>query len=195
MMLSISIRKIFFILLIVIGIPSCIPAVFMAGAAAAGVVIYDQRSPKIMFDDKNIIFTVQNALNNDSELRNKSHVTIIVFNHIALLVGQTPTVELRNRAETLVKANTKIKILYNELTVEQPISDVARAGDTWLTTKVKTSLLAAPGLNSASLKVITENGVVYLLGLTTRTQAQIATAKTRTVAGVKKVVKLFEYIN
>lgn len=190
-----SIRKIFFVLLIIMCMPSCVPAVFMAGAAAAGVVIYDQRSPKIMFDDKNITFAVQNVLNNDSELRNKSHVAIIVFNHIALLVGQTPTVELRNRAETLVKANTKIKILYNELTVEKPISDVARAADAWITTKVKTSLLAASGLNSASLKVITENGVVYLLGLTTRTQAQIATAKTRTVAGVKKVVKLFEYIN
>ena len=86
-------------------------------------------------------------------------------------------------------------MLYNEVTIEQPISNSARANDSWITTKVKTTLLTSPNLNSASLKIITENGVVYLMGLTTRTQAQIATDKTRTVAGVQKIVKLFEYIN
>ncbi len=102
---------------------------------------------------------------------------------------------MRNRAESIAKSNSNIKLLYNEVTVEQPISNSARANDLWITTKVKATLLTAKDLNSASLKIITENGVVYLMGLTTRAQAQIATDKTRTVAGVQKIVKLFEYIN
>ena len=188
-------KKIITILLSFLFLPGCIPAVFVAGAAAGGAIIYDHRSTQDMVDDRNVTFQTQNRLDNDKELREKAHISIATFNHIALLLGQAPNAELRNRAESIAKANSKIKMLYNEVTIEKPISDVARANDSWITTKVKTVLLAAPGLNSTNLKIITENGVVYLMGLTTRSQAQIATDQTRTVAGVQKVVKLFEYLN
>ena len=72
---------------------------------------------------------------------------------------------------------------------------MARANDSWITTKVKAVLAAASGLNSSTLKVVTENKVVYLMGLTTRSQGKLAAEEARTVAGVEKVVKLFEYLN
>jgi osmotically-inducible protein OsmY len=183
------------LVLLVLSMPSCIPAVFVTGAAAGGSVIYDHRSTKVMFDDRDITFRSQAAIDRDVELREKAHLSVTSFNRIALLIGQAPTSELKNRAASIVKSNAKIKMLYNEVTVEKPISSITVANDTWITTKIKTILLATPDLSSTNLKVITENGVVYLLGLTTRTQANIATEKTRTAAGVKKVVKLFEYLN
>ncbi len=173
----------------------CIPTAFVTGAAVGGAVIYDHRSSKVMVEDRDITFRVQGKLDQDQELREKAHVSIATFNRIALLLGQAPNEELRNRAEAIAKSNSKIKMLYNEITIEPPISVVKYANDSWITTKIKTILLATPGLKSTDLKVITENGAVYLMGLTTRTQAQIAVDKTRTAAGVQKVVKLFEYLN
>ncbi|HBY55454.1 MAG TPA: phospholipid-binding protein [Coxiellaceae bacterium] len=187
-------KKIPVIILLILTLQGCLPAIFVAGAAT-GVIIYDHRNAKTMFEDRDITFQIQHRFDNDKELRNKAHLSITTFNHIALLLGQAPNDELRSRAEAIVKSNSKVKMLYNEVTIEKPISDMARANDAWITTKVKTILATVPGLNSSSLKIVTENKVVYLMGLTTRTQAQLATDKTRTVAGVKKVVKLFEYLN
>jgi osmotically-inducible protein OsmY len=188
-------KKIILIFLITGFLQGCIPSVFIAGAAAGGAVIYDHRSAKVMIDDRNITFQAQNDINNDQELHEKSHISVATFNHIVLLLGQAPNSELRSRAESIVKSNSKVKMIYNEITIENSISNIACANDAWITTKVKTVLLTTPDLNSTNLKIVTEKGVVYLMGLTTRTQAQIATNKTRTVAGVQKVVKLFEYLN
>jgi osmotically-inducible protein OsmY len=189
-------KKSLIIFLVVLLLPGCLSTALVAGAAATGgAIIYDRRSAKGIVEDRDVTFQTQNRLDSDKELHARAHISIATFNRIALLVGQASDNELRSRAESIAKSNSNIKMLYNEVTVEKPISTAARANDLWITTKVKTTLLAAPDLNSASLKIVTENGVVYLMGLTTRTQAQIATDKTRTVAGVQKIVKLFEYIN
>lgn len=186
--------KILAILSIVLLLPGCIPAVFVAGAAAGGAIIYDHRDTKTMVTDRDATFQIQNKLDLDKDLAKQAHLSVVTFNHIALLVGQVPNEELRKQAETIAKANSQIKVLYNEITVEAPISRTQITNDTWITTKVKTTLLATPGLSSTNLKIITENGTVYLMGLITRTHADLATEKTRTVSGVKKIVKLFEYL-
>jgi Predicted periplasmic or secreted lipoprotein len=188
-------KKIITVVFIMLLLPGCIPAAFVAGAAAGGAIIYDHRSTKNMVDDRNVTFQIQHKIDHDKELREQAHVSIATFNNIALLLGQAPNDELRNRAVTIVKSTAQVKMLYNEVTIEKPTSDITRANDAWITTKVKTILLATPDLNSTNLKIVTENSTVYLMGLTTRTQAQVATDKTRTAAGVKKVVKLFEYLN
>ena len=191
-------KKILAIFLITLLLHGCVPAALVAGAgaaAASGAIIYDQRSTKGIIEDRDVTFQAQNRLDGDKELHTKAHISIATFNRIVLLVGQAPDNELRSRAESIAKSNSNIKLLYNEVTVEQPISNTARANDSWITAKVKATLLTAKDLNSASLKIVTENSVVYLMGLTTRAQAQIATDKARTVAGVQKIIKLFEYIN
>lgn len=187
-------KKIALVFLIALILSGCMPAAFVAGTTV-GTVVHDHRSTKTMIDDRDVTYTVQYKLDNDPELSTKAHLSIATFNHIALLVGQAPDAQLRNQAEAIAKANSKVKMVYNEITIEKPSSDMARANDTWITTKVKTVLAATPSLNSSTLKIVTENKVVYLMGLTTRSQANLATEKTRTVAGVKKVVKLFEYVS
>lgn len=191
-------KRVFLLLLtdlfLILALEGCIPAAFVAGAAT-GVVIYDHRPAKTIVEDREITFSIQHRLSYDNDLYQQANVSVTTLNHIVLLLGQTPTAQLRNQAEEIAKANTKVKMVYNEITIEKPILAIKRANDSWITTKVKTVLATVSGLNSTTLKVVTENGVVYLMGLTTRSQAALATAKTRTVAGVKKVVKLFEYIN
>lgn len=173
----------------------CVPVAFVAGAAA-GTVIYDQRSTKTIVEDRELVFRIRNNWKSDQDLTRQNHISATSFNRIVLLVGQVTSEEQRNQAENLAKsAAPNIRMLYNEITVEPPIANLARSNDTWITTKVKTVLAATSGLNSSSLKILTENGVVYLMGLTTRTQATLAADKTRTVTGVKKVVKLFEYVS
>lgn len=183
------------VFLAAIFLQGCVPAAFVAAGAATGVIVYDKRSAKTIVKDRDITFQVQSKLDHDKELSDKAHVSITTFNNIALLVGQTPSARLRKKAEKIVRSHSKIRLLYNEVSIGKPLSNRAMANDAWITTKVKTVLATTSGLNSTSLKIITENKVVYLMGLTTRQQAELATKKTRTVAGVKKVVKLFEYIN
>lgn len=188
-------KKLLAVVSIILLLPGCIPAVFVAGAAAGGAIIYDHRDTKTRFNDRDATFQIQNRLDSDQELAQKTHLSVVVFNRIGLLVGQTPSEELRQHAETTAKANSQIKVLYNEITIGSPISRTQITNDTWITTKVKTTLLATPGLSSTNLKVLTENNTVYLMGLVTHTQADLATAKTKTVAGVEKIVKIFEYLN
>lgn len=186
--------RVLMIVLLALILQGCMPAAFVAGAAT-GTIIYDQRDTKTIFEDRNITFKIQNKFNSDSELRKNSHVTITTFNHIALLLGQVSDERLRDRAEEIVKSNSKVKLVYNEITVGKPISSMTQTNDSWITTKVKTVLVTVPGLNSSTLKVVTEDGTVYLMGLTTREQGKLAADKTRRVSGVKKVVKLFEYVS
>ncbi|MCL5260880.1 MAG: BON domain-containing protein [Gammaproteobacteria bacterium] len=188
-------KKAFFCLAMVFFLQGCVPAALVAGAAAGGAVVADKRSTQTIFEDRNITFQIQGKLDADDELKQKAHVSVATFDHIALLVGQAPTQELKNRAETLAKSVPKVKLLYNEITIEAPITELVMTNDAWITTKVKTVLMSDVDLKSMQLKIVTENSTVYLMGLTSRSQADIATARTRTVVGVKKVVKLFEYIN
>ncbi|MNN09215.1 Osmotically-inducible protein Y precursor [compost metagenome] len=85
--------------------------------------------------------------------------------------------------------------MHNELQVMQPSSILARNNDAWLTTKIKTQMLTDNAVPSSRIKVITENGIVYLLGLVTQQEANSATAVVQGVSGVQKIVKLFEYID
>ena len=187
-------RKILAILGVILLLPGCIPAVFVVGAAAGGAIIYDHRDTKTMVKDRDATFQIQNNLDLDKNLLKKAHISVVTFNHIGLLVGQAPNEELRKLAETIAKNNSQIKVLYNEITTESPISHAQITNDIWLTTKIKTTLLATPGLSSTNLKVMTENGTVYLMGLITHKQADLATEKTKAVSGVEKIVKLFEYL-
>lgn len=188
-------KKTLFCILVAIFLQGCVPAAFVAGAAAGGAVIYDHRKPETILQDHDITYNAQNKLDDDAAIKTKASISVATFNHIVLLVGQAPTRALRDKAEALVKTVPNIRMLYNEITIESPISEADEANDTWITSKVKAVLFAERDLNSTQLKIITENGVVYMMGLTTRGQAQIATERARSVKGVRKVVKLFEYIS
>ncbi|MFT5722555.1 MAG: osmotically-inducible protein OsmY [Motiliproteus sp.] len=123
-----------------------------------------------------------------------AHVSVTSYNGIVLLSGQVPTEQARRLAEKTTAEIRKVRKIHNELTIAGPTSAIVRANDSWLTTKIKTKMIADPVLQSMVIKVVTENGTVYLMGLVNDTQARQAVDISRNSAGVQKVVKMFEYI-
>ncbi|AXM96346.1 BON domain-containing protein [Pseudomonas plecoglossicida] len=129
------------------------------------------------------------------DLDKSSHIVVSSFNGIVLLAGQTPRADLKSLAEQTASQVQRVKKVHNELQVMPPSSILARNNDAWLTTKIKTQMLTDNSVPSSRIKVITENGIVYLLGLVTQQEANSATAVVQSVSGVQKIVKLFEYID
>ena len=172
----------------------CAPVIVAAGASAGGVIVYDERSLDTMYHDAEITQQAQYSINSDPDLKQLSHINVASFNRTVLIVGQVTEPELRTKAYKLVSEVPGITRIHNEITVENLTSAKIRSNDIWITTKVKSALLAEKGLHSAQIKVVTENKTVYLLGLVTQKHADIATNVTRSVMGVNKVVRAFEYL-
>jgi len=129
------------------------------------------------------------------DLDNASHIVVTSFNGIVLLAGQTPRADLKQLAEQTASQVQKVKKVNNELQVTGPSSMLARSNDAWLTSKIKTEMLTDSAIPGSRIKVVTENGIVYLLGLLTKQEAAQATNLVQGVSGVQKIVKLFEYID
>lgn len=129
------------------------------------------------------------------DLDNASHIVVTSFNGIVLLAGQTPRADLKQLAEQTASQVQKVKKVNNELQVTGPSSMLARSNDAWLTSKIKTEMLTDSTIPGSRIKVVTENGIVYLLGLLTQAEATRATSLVQGVGGVQKIVKLFEYID
>ncbi|AHE68433.1 BON domain-containing protein [Legionella oakridgensis] len=170
---------------------SCVAAV-VAGAAG-GLVVYDRRSMTMIERDARIFYVINKTIVSDPIFRD-SHIIISSFNQIVLLAGQTPKASLRVVAEKIAKKTPNVQRVYNEITVQNPIAFSQRSKDSWITGQVRAQMLAKKGLESGSIRVVTENSVVYLMGIATHEQANLAVDVARQVNGVSKVVKIFRYI-
>ncbi|HEY8570079.1 BON domain-containing protein [Microbulbifer sp.] len=124
-----------------------------------------------------------------------ANIDVVAFNGVVLLTGQVQSPELRDLAGRTAQQVHTVRQVYNEIQVRGTSSLLARTNDTWLTTKVKSVLMADKEIDSGRIKVVTEYGVVYLMGLLTRQEAENAAEVARTVGGVQKVVKAVEYID
>lgn len=122
-----------------------------------------------------------------------SHIVVTSYNGVVLLAGQTPKAEFKEQAEKAARSVLGVKRVHNEIQVLPPTSALARSNDTLLTTKIKTQMLADSSVPGSRIKVVTENGIVYLLGLVTRREGSSATNLVQGVNGVQKVVMLFQY--
>jgi osmotically-inducible protein OsmY len=185
------------VLLLVTLLQGCAGAV-VGGAAAGASVAHDRRSAGTVVDDEIIELKAREKLFSDKELFEQTHISVTSYNNILLLSGETPTDALRSRAFSLVSGIPKVRKVHNELVLAAPSSLLTRSSDTWITTKVKTNLFNIKnieGFDPTRIKVVTENGTVFLLGIVTRQEAEAVVNASRTVKGVQRVVKLFEYLN
>lgn len=189
-------HPLFLVTLVAVLLQGCAAAV-VTGAATGASVAYDRRTTGILVEDQNIEFKAASRLRGDPGLSAQAHINTTSFNLTVLLTGETPTPELRARAEDLVRGVPHVKRVVNELTVAAPSSMTARASDTLITSKVKTRLLKIdlPEYTPERVKVVTEAGVVYLMGLVTQDEANATIEQTRRVSGVQRVVNVFEYVN
>ena len=131
----------------------------------------------------------------DKELDKQTHINITSYNTAVLVTGESPLDEMREKIISIVSGVEKVTHVYDEITIAAPSSMVSRSSDTYITTKVKAKLFADKILSGLIIKVVTEKGIVYLMGLITREESEIATNIARGTGGVQKVVKLFKYIN
>lgn len=169
---------------------------FVAGAAAGAAAIamvYDHRTIKYTLQDTSIANKIVANLSAYKELWKESHIGVTVFNHIVLLTGETPKNEWKQLASEIAKSVDGVDKVYNQITIEGPTSTLTRTSDSWITTKIRTEMLADQDLKSSTIKVVTENGVVYLMGIVSKDQADIAVDIARKVAGVQRVMKIFSY--
>ena len=124
-----------------------------------------------------------------------SHLVVVSYNGSVLLAGQVPSNELRNLAPEVVRMVRNVKRIYNELQVAGNTSPIVRSNDAWITAKIKTALFANREVQGYRTKVVTENGVVYLMGLVSRAEAARIADVASATYGVQKVVQLFELFN
>jgi len=168
-------------------------AAVVVGAAAGGAMVaVDRRQPDIMGTDERIEIQATNRINDI--FKDKGHINVTSFNRQVLLTGEAATEALKQDAERAATTTPEVKNVTNELTIRTPTSFSQRSNDSYLTSVVKSRFVTTQKFNPVHVKVITEAGTVYLMGMVTKREADDATQIARTTSGVKRVVRVFEYI-
>ena len=166
----------------------------VVGAGAAAIASDDRRSLGAQTEDKEI--DVRGEARIGDALGDKVHINVTSYNRNVLITGEAPDASTREQVEKVVRAIPNVRGVVNAVQVAGASSYSARANDSYLTSKVKARFIDNGGKFSANqVKVVTEDGVVYLLGLVTRKEADAAAEIARTTGGVQKVVRVFEYID
>ena len=168
-------------------------ALALSGCATTGIEDPGSRSPPKVWQDQMLEYDAEKEIKASDPRFESAHLIVVSFNGLVLLVGEVESEELKTKAGEVVNTFKAVRSVHNELAVSGPISMVARSNDSWLTTKVKTKLIAHGAIDSERINVTTENSVVYLMGIVPREQAEYAVEVTQTVDGVTKIVKVFEY--
>ncbi len=157
---------------------------------------HDRRISEIQLKDEAIELNASIALNADETTRS-CHFNVTAYNGKVLLTGEAPTPELRNKIVAIIRAIKHVKLIQNEMLIAPPSSLTSRSNDALITTMIKASLSEVrniPGFDATRVKVVTENSIVYLMGLVHRNEGNIAGEIARREDGVKRVIKVFEYI-
>ena len=183
--------KLISVSLLTLSLSGC-AGIFIAGAATTANIVTDTRTTKEIWNDNNIEFEVA-AITNKQPYRGSVRVTASSYRGSVVLMGQATTDAERRSFESQAKDVPGIETIHNQIRVKEPLSVSAISKDSWITTKVKSALLANSELNGIKVKVITEDSEVFLLGLVSREHADIATEVARNISGVKQVIRAFEY--
>ncbi|MEQ1661648.1 MAG: BON domain-containing protein [Thiobacillus sp.] len=170
----------------------CATAV-VGGAAVGTSVALDRRTAGVYVGDQEIELRAMNRLR-EAFPQKTDNISTTSYNRQVLLTGQVPDEATRSRAGEVVKDIPDVRTVFNELSVSGVTSLTSDANDVSITSKVKTRLLRDDRVPGTKIKVVTEAGIVYLMGLVTKAEAEAAAEVARTTAGVTKVVTLFEYI-
>lgn len=174
----------------------CVPffAVGAGAGAGTGAVMSDDRRTSGMFVEDEVI-ELRSSRRINEQLGNAVHINVTSYNRNVLLTGEAPEEAMRQQAGTLVMSIANVRNIVNEITISGKSSLSSRSHDTLLTSKVKGRFLHGGQFRFNHIKVITEKGVVFLLGLVTRAEAENAANIASSTAGVVKVVKVFEYLD
>ena len=170
---------------------ACFPLA-ATGLAMGGMALTDRRTVGAQTDDSAIEVK---ALSRMSSSIGASGISVTSYNRRVLLTGQVPDANIKREAESIVSKVDGVRAVQNELAIASRTSISSAASDATLTARVKTSLIEAKDLQANAIKVLTEAGVVYLLGIVTNREAERAAQQASRVSGVSRVVTVFEYVS
>ena len=174
------------------GLAGCFPLV-VGGVAVGSLMVADRRTAGTQVEDEGIELQTVNRIY--KELGDQPHVNVTSYNRVVLLSGEVPRADLLAAVEGMAKASGNVRSVVNELVVAPNSTLSQRSSDTFITGKVRASLVDAKDLSASAFKVVTERGVVYLLGTVSEREANRATSIARGVDGVRKVVRVFELLS
>jgi osmotically-inducible protein OsmY len=168
------------------------------GAAAVGVgagalMMADRRNPETFVSDEGMEIRAANRIT--EKYGDKVHVNVTSYNRMVLLTGEVPNEAARADVEKLASSVPNVKSISNELAIAGPSSFGGRSNDSYITSKVKARFVDANKFAANHVKVVTEAGVVFLIGMVTQAEANAAVEIARTTGGVQKVVRVFEVIS
>lgn len=189
-------RSVLIALAAMIGLSGC-AAVLFGGVATGVYLAHDRRSTGSIVDDQAIEIWARRTLDQDQELEGPAHINVLSHNGWVLLTGQVPNARTRDRAEYLVREDERVREVFNELVIGPPSTFETQSQDALVTTQVKASLFRVQmeDFDPSRVRVTTEQGVTYLMGLVTPAEADAATEVARQVGGVERVVRVFEYVD
>ena len=169
----------------------CVAAV-VGGAGTAAVIGEDRRTVGTVTEDQGIEIKAANRINDKFK---DAHINVTSFSRMVLVTGEVADAAAKAEIDKIVRAVENVRGVYNEIAIGGVTAMSARANDSFITSKVKARFVDQRQFNAIHVKVVTEAGVVYLLGLVKRKEADDAVEIARTTSGVQRVVKLFEYID
>jgi len=174
----------------VIALGGCVAAA-VGGAAAGGYLVGEDRRPaNAMAEDEGIELKASNRI---TEKYPEAHINSTSYNRLVLLTGEAPTAAAKADIESIVRGLPGVRGTFDEIAVAPATALSSRTNDSYITSKVKARFVDARKFNPVHVKVITENSVVYLMGIVKKSEADAATEIARTTSGVRRVVRVFEY--
>jgi len=180
--------------LVLMSLSGCVAPLIMGGAFAGGVLLAtDRRTSGAQVEDQGIELRAGSRLSD--VLGERAHINVTSYNRQVLLTGEVPTAADKVSAEQVVAKVENVKSVVNELGVLGSTNLSARSADTLMTSRVKAALLDAKDIYGNAFKIVTERGVVYMMGRVTQREADQATTVVRGQSGVQKVVRLLEIIS
>jgi len=170
----------------------CVPAVVVGGAAVGVMSAHDRRSTGTQADDNTYEWKASQSV--PEQYSSPSHLNFTAFNHRLLITGEVPSEEARSVIGEQAGKVAGVKEAYNETAVAPASSLGSRSNDSYITSKLKARLVDSNQLSANHIKVVTENGVAYLMGIVSEREAKVAVAIARTTDGVRKVVNVMEVL-
>ena len=167
--------------------------VAVGGVAAGASVMADRRSPAVQAIDKGIGLEVENAF--DKKFGDSAHINVTSFNQKVLLTGEVKDASIKEQAGAYAKANKNVRAMFNELVIGPNSTYTARANDSYLESKIKTQMIFTDKLPSNSMEIVAEGNSVYLMGILTQNEAEIAKKVASNTNGVKDVYAYFDIIS
>ncbi|ACS97103.1 membrane protein [Aggregatibacter aphrophilus NJ8700] len=195
-MLTSPFKKLVLVLGSAMLLQGCVAAA-IGGAAVAGAtkVATDPRSMGTQLDDETLESRVNSAIKKDQQIKSEARISVTAYSGRVLLTGQVPNENLREVASSLAKGVQNVNDVYNEVRVGPKVDFAQISKDSWITSQIKSKMLVDSKVKTSDVKVVTENNEVFLMGNVTQDQGNAAAEIARNVAGVTKVIKVFNYLN